>query len=747
MIRIQTHGSYVADGAFCDNAELTPGEARENTIAYQILSAHGTPDDGGQMHIRFDSLLSEDSSYVGVIQSARNSGVKHYPLPVTFTNCHNSLCAVGGTINEDDHVFALSAAKKYGANYVPANLAVMHTYAAEKMAACGGMILATDSHARYGALGAMGFGEGAPELVKQLLGRTYDIPAPEVVLCRLSGKPKQGVGPQDIALAIIGATFKIGMAKNKILEFAGPGLKNLSVDYRCNIDTMMTETSCLSTIWETDDSIAAHYRVHGRPHDYKQMKAIAPAYYDAVVFIDLDKVESMIAVPFHPGNVFAIHEFQRNAKDIFAQVDADARKYFGEKTLPIGRKLQNGKVYADQGSIAGCVGGLYENVQEAAAILSTRGGIGNEGFSLTVYPASMPVNLALMRTGALQKLLTAGAVIKPCICGSCCGFGDIPADNSFSVRHTTRNFPSREGSNPQEGQSAFVALMDARSIAATAANKGAITAATDVAYTMPADEYQFDESPYINRVFYGFGKADPSAELVIGPNITDFPPIPELAPNILLELSAVIHDAVTTTDDLVPSGAATSYRSNPLRLAENTLSRRLPGYAGICHAIHKVEKSRAAGKKPEKLLALLQRVGNADELIGQTQFGSCLFARKPGEGSTREQAASCQKILGSIANISYEYATLRHRSNCINWGILPFTVTREIEFTHQPGEHIFVSGIHEAIAAGKTEMAGKVLKADGSEEKIMLHLDGLTQDERDILLSGSLMNYYRQQRK
>jgi len=746
MIRILKEGRYLLDGQLIASAPEPPGQARENTIAYQVLRAHDKSDEPERMRIIVDSLISQDLTYVGIIQTARKSGMTRFPVPYALTNCHNSLCAVGGTINADDHVFGLTAAKKYGGIYVPANLAVMHAYAREELAACGSIIMGSDSHSRYGATGAMGFGEGGPEIVKQFLGRAYDIPAPEVVLCWLSGKPKQGVGPEDIALSIIGATFKSGAVTNKILEFSGPGLQNLSADFRNNIDTMMTETSCLSSIWETDAVTEAYYQTHGRPQDYRRLAAKDAAYYDSVIFIDLDKAESMIAMPFHPSNVHTIHEFQRNARDILAQADAEADRLFGKGNLKLMEKYRDNAVHADHGSIAGCAGGLFENIQEAAAILDNAS-IGDKGFALTVYPTSMPINLALMRSGALEKLITAGAVIKPAICGSCSGYGDIPANRAFCIRHATRNFPNREGSMPPEQQYASVALMDSRSIAATARNGGVITAGTDVDYAMPRDEYHFDRAPYEKRIYYGYGKGDPSVELVTGPNITDFPPIGKLADNVLLKLAAVIYDEVTTTDELIPSGDTASYRSNPIRLADYALCRRVPGYAAFCRGIQAEENARLEGKQPDKLLELFGRLGNAPELLKTTQFGSCIFARKPGDGSAREQAASCQKTLGGLANIAYAYATKRYRSNCINWGILPFTIAGETAFTYQPGDCIFIPGVREAIATGKTEIPATALKADGSNEPVMLLMGSLTEDERDILLSGCLMNYYNAQNK
>ena len=744
MICVKAEGSYLINGKLSTIAELSQEQARNNTITYQILKAHDKTQETKKVSVTFDSLISEDPTYVGIIQMARESGMMHFPVPFVMTNCHNSLNAVGGTVNEDDHVFGLSAAKKYGGIYVPANFSVMHAYAKEELVTCGDMILGSDSHTRYGALGTMGFGEGGAELVKQLLNQPYDIPSPHVVLCYLSGKPKQGIGPEDIALAIIGATFKNGVVKNNILEFTGPGLCNLSADYRCNIDTMMTETACLSTIWETDVIIEEYYKTHGRIQDYKQLKAKSPAYYDSVILVDLDKIESMIAMPFHPSNVYTIHDFQQNAKDILAQVDIEANQLFGKNKLKISRKYMDGKVYADQGCIVGCVGGLFENISETAAILRDFG-IGKSEFSLMIYPASMPVNLELMRIGALDTLISAGAVIKPCICGPCVGCGDIPANNAFSIRHATRNFPNREGSLPLENQYAAVALMDARSIAATAVNGGAITAATDMDYKVPLHTYHFDRAPYEKKVHYGFKKGDSSIGLVTGPNISDFPPIPELAENLLMELSAVFHDLVITTDDLIPSGEATSYRSNPVRLADYTLSRRAPGYADLCKAIQLVESERRDGKQPPKMLDILSHFGDSGNLIRNTQLGSCMFACKPGDGSAREQAASSQRILGSVANICYEYATKRYRSNCINWGIIPFTISKETSFDYHVGDFIFVANIRRAIMCGKVDIHGLVLKADGGSEPIVLHVGDLSNMEREIILSGCLMNYYRQE--
>ena len=737
MFDIQMDGIYLDNGCLVKEAGIQPDDARENTIAYQILRAHSISEEPDRMQIKFDALISQDLTYVGIIQTARSSGMTGFPVPYAMTNCHNSLCAVGGTINEDDHVFGLTAAKKYGGNYVPANLAVMHAYAREELSACGGMILGSDSHSRYGALGTMGFGEGGPELVKQLLGRTYDIPSPEVVLCYVTGNTKRGVGPEDVALAMVAALFKPGTVKNKILEFTGPGLKNLTADYRCNIDTMMTETSCPSSIWETDEITQAYYRNHGRPGDYRKLKARSPAYYDGVIYLDLGRIESMIALPFHPSNAVTIHEFNERAKELLEEVDQEAERLFGKNKLQLSHKIKDGRVIADQGSIAGCAGGLFENLQEAAEILKDAT-LGKDGFSMTVYPASMPVNLALIRSGAAEKLLSSGAIMKPCICGSCSGYGDIPATHTFSIRHATRNFPNREGSRPDEGQYCAVALMDARSIAATAANQGVITAATDLDYQIPDLKYCFDGTVYKKRVYYGYGKADASVRLVTGPNIVDWPPMDELHDNILMRFSAVIHDPVTTTDELIPSGDTASYRSNPIRL--------VPGYAGYCRSIQAVEEERKQGKMPEELVQVMNRFGIDEDMIAGTGYGSCLFANKPGDGSAREQAASCQKVLGGIANLCFEYATKRYRSNCINWGIIPFTLDGREKFDCVQGDYIFIEGIRKALLEGKKCIAARTLGSDGNVRGITLALEGLTETERDILLAGCLINYYRKQK-
>ncbi len=718
--------------------------AREKTIAYSILRAHNLSDDMEKMRLRFDALISHDITYVGIIQTARASGLTQFPVPYAMTNCHNSLCAVGGTINEDDHVFGLSAAKKYGGIYVPANLSVIHSYAREEMAGCGRMILGSDSHTRYGALGTLAVGEGGPELVKQLLKNTYDIASPEVVLCYVTGKPRRGVGPHDVALALVKEAFAEGRAKNKILEFVGPGIRHLSADYRNGIDVMTTETTCLSSIWETDNVTAEYYRVHGRPDAYKKLAPENGAYYDAMITIELDKVECMIALPFHPSNAYPIREFIERADELLAKVEEDAKASFPDVPLHLRDKVGTDGVYADQGIIAGCAGGLFDNIIEASEILDG-GSTGSGAFSLSVYPTSVPVSLALTRANATETLVRAGAVMKPSFCGPCFGAGDVPANNGFSIRHTTRNFPNREGSKPGEGQLSYVALMDARSIAATAANGGRITPATDVVYRKRLLRYRYDRTTYEKRCYNGFGKPDPDAELVLGPNITDWPKIYPLTDNMLLELSAVIRDPVTTTDELIPSGETSSYRSNPLRLAEFTLSRRAPDYVGRSKAVASIESARRNGDAPDVLKSLLNKVGEADELMNSTAYGSCVFAYKPGDGSAREQAASSQRVLGGSANICYEYATKRYRSNLINWGILPFTLLEGAAFYYTVGEHVFVPDVRDAIVNKRDTLPAMVIRENGATEAITLHLPPLTDDEREILLEGCLMNYYAAQ--
>ena len=741
MIQLTNHGMYLVDGVPCEQADVAQQEARQGTMAWRILQGHNVSGDPERLQIRFDAMVSHDITYVGIIQQARASGMKEFPIPYALTNCHNSLCAVGGTINEDDHMFGLSAAKKYGGIYVPANQSVIHSYAREQMAKCGSMILGSDSHTRYGALGTMAVGEGGPELAKQLLKNTWDAPMPEVVMVYLTGKPRRGIGPHDVAIALVKATFESGFVNNKVLEFVGPGIRELPIDFRNGVDVMTTETTCLSSIWETDEETRGFYAAHQRPEDYAPLHPAKVAYYDRMIAIDLSKIESMIALPFHPSNAWTIHEFLENAQELLAKVEADAAKRFPKTHPHLTDKIHDGGVWADQGVIAGCAGGLFDNITEAADILKG-GSTGNGAFTLDVYPTSVPVSLELTRDGVTADLLTTGAVIKPSFCGPCFGAGDVPANNGLSLRHTTRNFPNREGSKPGEGQFAAVCLMDARSIAATAANGGRITAATDVDYAPVHRAYHFDKSVYDNRLYYGFGKADPGVELVMGPNITDWPRMYDLTENLLVELAAVIHDDVTTTDELIPSGETSSYRSNPLRLAEFTLSRRVPEYVPRAKAVAAQEAQRRAGDVPAHVLEVLGKVGDAKALAASTQFGSCVFANKPGDGSAREQAASCQKVLGGFANICYEFATKRYRSNCINWGILPFTLDQGTPFDYAPGDCVFVPGIRQAIEEGREDIPAQVICADGSVHDLLLHVRGLTADEKEILLDGCLMNYY-----
>ncbi len=747
MVELIDKGVYLLDGErfATDTTGLpSPKEARENTITYGILRSHDVDKSGSdKMRIRFDAMMSHDITYVGIIQTARASGLEKFPIPYAMTNCHNSLCAVGGTINEDDHVFGLSAAKKYGGIYVPANQAVIHQYAREAMVKCGNMILGSDSHTRYGSLGNMGVGEGGGELVKQLLCNTWDINAPEVVLVWLEGAPRKGVGPHDVAISLVKAVFDNGFVKNKVLEFAGPGVKNLPIDFRNGIDIMTTETTCLSSIWVTDEEVKHHYDIHNRPEAYKELKPGKVAYYDGVIKIDLSTQECMIALPFHPSNAYTIHELQANPEKILREVEEDTRKRFGDKvSVDLLSKIKDGKVMADQGIIAGCSGGTYDNLTEAASILKGQS-VGNDYFTISAYPQSVPVYMATTRDGVAEELLEAGVVIKPAFCGPCFGAGDVPANNGLSIRHTTRNFPNREGSKPGNGQISLVALMDARSIAATAANGGVITAATDVDYTNNHKPYEFDAKIYERRVYNGFGHETLATELRYGPNIKDWPKMYAMQDNMLLELAAVIHDPVTTTDELIPSGETSSYRSNPLKLSEFALSRRVPEYVGISKRIQKEDLERRDGKCPQNVLDVLAKVGAKAE---NTSFGSCVFANRPGDGSAREQAASCQKVLGGDANICYEYATKRYRSNCINWGIVPFTLDKDTKFDYVQGDFVFVPGIRKAILDGKETIDAKVIAADGVHD-IKLNFSNLTKDERQILADGCLMNYYANQKK
>ncbi len=748
MIELIDKGVYLVDGTSVvtgSDGLPTPDEARENTITYQILRAHDVDGSKGKkMRIRFDAMMSHDITYVGIIQTARASGLEKFPIPYAMTNCHNSLCAVGGTINEDDHVFGLSAAKKYGGIYGPANQAVIHQYAREAMVKCGNMILGSDSHTRYGSLGNMGVGEGGGELVKQLLDNTWDINAPEVVLVWLEGSPRKGIGPHDVAISLVKAVFENGFVKNKVLEFAGPGVKNLPIDFRNGIDIMTTETTCLSSIWITDDEVRHHYEIHNRPEDYRELRPGKTAYYDAMIRIDLSAQESMIALPFHPSNAFTIHELQANPEEILRKVEEDARERFGDKIdVNLADKIRDGKVMADQGIIAGCSGGTYDNLSQAAAILKDKS-VGNDYFTISAYPQSVPVYMAATRNGIAEELLEAGVVIKPAFCGPCFGAGDVPSNNGLSIRHTTRNFPNREGSKPGQGQISLVALMDARSIAATAANGGVITAATDVEFEDTHSPYDFDGKIYERRVYNGFRRENLSEELRYGPNIKDWPRMYPMSENMLLELAAVIHDPVTTTDELIPSGETSSYRSNPLKLSEFALSRRVPEYVGLSKRIQKEDLERRAGDTPGNIVSVLDKVGAK---AADTSFGSCVFANRPGDGSAREQAASCQKVLGGDANICYEYATKRYRSNCINWGIVPFTIDKDTDFDYQSGDYVFIPGIRKAILNGDEEIMAKVITRAGELKDIRLYFKNLTPVERQILADGCLMNYYSNQNK
>ncbi|MDO4543699.1 MAG: hydratase [Clostridia bacterium] len=738
------HGVYLKNGKPVTDAKgmQSPDLARERTIAYRILRAHDEGEGDKKMHLRFDALVSHDITYVGIIQTARASGMTEFPIPYAMTNCHNSLCAVGGTINEDDHVFGLSAAKKYGGIYVPPNLSVIHMYAREALATCGNMILGSDSHTRYGALGTMGFGEGGAELVKQLLENTYDLDAPEVVLVHVTGSPKKGVGPHDVALALVKEVFKEGFVKNKVLEFVGEGIKNLSIDFRNGIDVMTTETSCLSSIWETDEVVEEYYNVHGRPFAFETMQAEDGAYYDSMIELKLDEIECMIALPFHPSNAYTIHEFNENAEEILKKLEEEAKKTYSKCDVKLTDKVTEKGVLADQGVIAGCAGGLYENLVEAASILAG-GTIGNDYFNLSVYPGSQPVGLALAKNGTMAELMDAGAIVKPAFCGPCFGAGDVPANNGLSIRHTTRNFPNREGSKPKEGQISFVALMDARSIAATAKNGGIITAATDIEYEVENRPYNYDPTCYEKRVYQGFAKERPEEELRLGPNITDWPKMPQLSENLLLKLTAVINDEVTTTDELIPSGETSSYRSNPLRLSEFALSRRVPSYVKDSKAVMALDAARIAGACPDAERELIESNGGKVE---DTIIAPVLFAKRPGDGSAREQAASCQKVLGSFANICYEYCTKRYRSNCINWGILPFTIDEGTPFPYENGDYVYVGGIRTALKEGREEIPAVVIGNDGTHE-ITLWLKNLSETDRQILLDGCLMNYYAREKK
>ena len=746
MIQLH-HGGVTLQNGVPAPAKTAAPPLRDRTMAYQILRRHDKPAGDGLLHLTFDSLISHDITYVGVIQTAKASGMTEFPVPYVLTNCHNSLCAVGGTINEDDHVFGLSAAVKYGGDYVPANQAVIHQYAREMMSGCGRMILGSDSHTRYGALGTMGVGEGGPEIVKQLLRNTYDIAAPEVILVWLTGQPPRGVGPHDVAIALCGAVYKNGFVKNKVLEFAGPAVSRLPMDYRIGIDVMTTETACLSSIWETDEAVADYLALHGRPETFTALHPQDGAYYDGMITIDLDRMEPMAALPFHPSEAVTLRELLHDPGDHLREVEKRAAAQFGGKAgLHLTDKLADGKLVVDQGIIAGCAGGMYDNIAEAAAILAGHD-TGSGYFSLSVYPPSVPVNLELMENGVQQSLLASGALFKPCFCGPCFGAGDVPANNGLSIRHTTRNFPNREGSKPADGQLAGVILMDARSIAATARNHGVLTSAADVDYTPPAPvQRRFDRAVYDRRVYFGFGKAQPDAPLKYGPNIAEWPAIPALSDDLLMQVASVLRDEVTTTDELIPSGETSSYRSNPMKLAEFALSRRDPDYVPRAKAAQALEDARAAGAVPPEVQAVLTALQLPESALERMHIGSVIFANKPGDGSAREQAASCQRVLGGCANICYEFATKRYRSNCVNWGMLPFTLADGAPFNAVPGDFIFVPAVREKVARGDGEFPA-VLIHDGKTQPLTLYLKNTGAEERELLLTGCLMNHYAAQNR
>ena len=746
MVSVIKSGVYYKDGCLLSRNDASvlgldaPSQAKKKTMAYSILEAHNTSDNMDKLEIKFDAMASHDITYVGIIQTARASGLKEFPLPYVLTNCHNSLCAVGGTINEDDHIFGLSAAKKYGGEFVPAHQAVIHQYMRERYAGCGKMILASDSHTRYGALGAISIGEGGPELARQLLSKTYNIAYPEVVCVYLEGAPRPGVGPQDIAIAIIGAVFKDGAVKNKIMEFVGPGIANLSMDFRLGIDVMTTETSCLSSVWETDKTVCDFLTTHGRPEDYKPLHPETGAYYDSAVCVDLSKVEPMIALPFHPSNAFKISELKNNLSDILAQVDVDAKEMLGidDKKVSLLNKIKNGELYVDQGFVGGCSGGLFQNIHRVRDILKGAS-TGDGGFWLSVYPASSPMSMELMRDGTLADLTAAGVSIRSCFCGPCFGAGDVPANGALSIRHATRNFPNREGSKPGDGQISYVALMDARSIAATALNGGRLTSAFELENipTDPQDEkYSYDETPYKSRIYYGVGNPNPEEELKFGPNIADWPEMIGMTDNLLISVASAIYDPVTTTDELIPSGETSSYRSNPIKLASFALSRKDPKYVGRTKEIYARELARRDGDKNA-----FDAFGIDGIDLSKTSVGTAVFSLKPGDGSAREQAASCQRVLGGVANIAREYATKRYRSNVVNWGMLPFIMDDADNSGIEAGDLIYIEGIRDILLGDGEEVSAKLMK-DGKTSEITLRLPALTREERDIILAGCLINYY-----
>lgn len=758
MVKLYNGGAYLINGNTLieendkDKIKAVTGkdidkeEARKGSIAYNILKAHNTSGNMDKLRLKFDAMASHDITFVGIIQTAKASGMEKFPLPYVLTNCHNSLCAVGGTINEDDHMFGLSAAKKYGGIYVPPHIAVIHQYMREAFAGCGKMILGSDSHTRYGALGTMAIGEGGGELVKQLLQDTYDVNRPEIIAIYLEGAPKAGVGPQDIALAIIGAVFKNGYVKNKIMEFVGPGIASMTTDYRNGVDVMTTETTCLSSVWETDEDTKKFLSVHGRVGDYKQLKPADVTYYDGVVYVDLSTIKPMIALPFHPSNVYEIDTLNENLEDLLHEVEVEAVKIGGEagKGLKLVDKIENGKLRVSQGIIAGCAGGTYSNVMEAAHILKGYS-TGFDEFNLNVYPSSQPVFIETTRNGAVADLMESGAVVKTAFCGPCFGAGDTPANNGLSIRHTTRNFPNREGSKPGSGQMSAVALMDARSVAATARNKGILTPATEYADDYVVPEYHYDDTIYKNRVYNGFGNAHEESDLVYGPNIKDWPEMTALTDNILLKVCSKILDDVTTTDELIPSGETSSYRSNPLGLAEFTLSRRDPEYVGRSKKVDVIEKARRSGadilKDNAELADVFDKIktieGFSNIIANDTEIGSMIYAKKPGDGSAREQAASCQRVIGGLANIAKEYATKRYRSNVMNWGMLPFLLDAEPDF--EVGDYIFVPNIKSHLRGDMSKIPAYIIGNDIKE--ISLNIAEMTDAEKSIVEAGSLINY------
>lgn len=762
MVKLYDSGVYLLNGKeiVCDDRdaaaaiksktgrEVTKEQAKKGTMAYSIIENHNTSNDESNLKIKFDALTAHDITYVSIIQTARESGMEEFPVPFVMTNCHNSLCAVGGTINEDDHMFALSAAKKYGGVYVPTNMAVIHSYNREMMCKCGRMILGSDSHTRYGALGTMGVGEGGGELAKQLVGRTYDLKSPDVIGIYLTGKPQKGVGPQDVALTIIGSLYKNGYVKNKVMEFIGDGIANLGVDYRNGIDVMTTETACWTSIWCTDEKVKDYYEIHGRAEDYAQIEPRDIAYYDGLVYVDLSAIKPTIAMPFHPSNIYTIEELKANALDIFNKVQTEGLKQFDVPNLKFDlvSKVRNGEIYVDQGIIAGCSGGTYDNIVDVADIMNGKS-TGNGTFTMSVYPGSQPIYMELVKNGTIEKLMSAGVIVREAFCGPCFGAGDTPANQELSIRHTTRNFPNREGSKPTEGQLSSVALMDAHSIAATAINGGKLTAATeiDVNYTKP--KYYFNKSIYENRVFNGVGKADHATELKFGPNIKDWPSIPSLTEDLLLKVVTYITDPVTTTDELIPSGEISSFRSNPLRLAEFTLGRKDPAYVGKAKEIQRHEIQRENGGDPSVASEEIRKVYDKIRTIKGFEnidpknvgIGSTIFANKPGDGSAREQAASCQRVIGAWANLAKEYATKRYRSNLINWGMVPFLVNGEPVFNKD--EYVFIPGLRNAILDGKAEI--KAYAIGNGVTEFTVSVGDLTKDERSIITAGCLINYYK----